>query len=126
MQRLLIVSSETFQVAMVCVDDSMIASEQESHKSDLDLVFSKLSEHGLAKDQFSDPELAIIDGFWDQFGTHPCTFPSEKPLYYDVSTAQYAYVTKSFVDKFSTKFIILSHPGVKATEAAVLDSFGRT
>ncbi|GBM26229.1 hypothetical protein AVEN_274743-1 [Araneus ventricosus] len=30
------------------VDDLLIASaEQESHKSDLDLVFSKLSEHGI-------------------------------------------------------------------------------
>ncbi|GBM36013.1 hypothetical protein AVEN_78107-1 [Araneus ventricosus] len=46
----LIVSSETFQVAMHKVDDLLIASGRSRESRVIfDLVFSKLSEHGVAK-----------------------------------------------------------------------------
>ncbi|GBO06263.1 Transposon Ty3-I Gag-Pol polyprotein [Araneus ventricosus] len=58
------------------VDDLWIASaEQESHKSDLDLVFSKLSEHGIVvnpqKCVFGQSELTFLGFLVSSKGSSP-------------------------------------------------------
>ncbi|GBM97987.1 Pro-Pol polyprotein [Araneus ventricosus] len=110
------------------VDDLLIASlVQESHKSDLDLVFRKLSERGIVwfDDQFSDPELQSLMGSGTGLELRPMYFASsEKPLYCDVSTGTVRpYVTKSFRRQIFNQIHNLSHPGVKATQKLVAARF---
>ncbi|GBM90891.1 Transposon Ty3-I Gag-Pol polyprotein [Araneus ventricosus] len=91
------------------VDDLLIASvDQESHKSDLDLVFSKLSEHGIVvnpqKCVFSQSELKSLSFLVSSKGISPLPekvqFLKEFPLPITVQELRRFLATLNFYHRF--------------------------
>ncbi|GBN12077.1 Transposon Ty3-I Gag-Pol polyprotein [Araneus ventricosus] len=91
------------------VDDLLIASvDQESHKSDLDLVFSKLSEHGIVvnpqKCVFGQSELKFLGFLVSSTGISPLPekvqFLQEFPLPKTVQELRRFLATLNFYHRF--------------------------
>ncbi|GBN80217.1 Transposon Ty3-I Gag-Pol polyprotein [Araneus ventricosus] len=91
------------------VDDLLIASvDQESHKSDLDLVFTKLSEHGIVvnpqKCVFGQSELKLLGFLVSSQGISPLPekvqFSKEFPLPKTVQELRRFLATLNFYHRF--------------------------